>query len=280
MRRLVTAAMVAWLLCGPVTAPAAATGPRVLLVVTEKVMGVFDTTGFEEPRHVEAILAEALAARGLAPLDLDAVERSLGRARARQLLEGDEIVAREVALQQQADYLLTGTAISKPAGTRLFGTNMQSLQGTVSLRLIRNDDGRVLAAGSGQAAQAHLDEVQGGILALTEAANRAMKALEPVLESLVGTAPQSASDLDLQIEGLASFRHLDYLMGWILDDLPGVTDARLRGFHGGVADIDLFATTDSEAIARAAGNARFNGFRLRITHVTPSRIEMEAILEE
>lgn len=264
----------------PVPGAQAATRPTVLVIVTEKVMGVFDTTGFEEPRHVESILARELDRRGLAVLDLDTVQRSMSRLRARQLLEGDEVTAREVALQEEAEFLVMGTATSKPAGTRLFGTNMQSLQASVSLRVIRNGDGRVLGGVTAQASKAHLDEVQGGILALTAATEKALAELEPVLDRLTASPTAGSGTVSLLVEGLVSFRHLDYLMGYFQQDLPGVDDARLRGFHGGQAEIDLSARADTETIARAAANTRFTGFRLRVTHVTPSRIELEAILDE
>lgn len=254
--------------------------PTVLVVITEKVMGVFDTTGFEEPGHVETVLAAALHERGFAVLDLDAVQRKNSRAKARQLLEGDEIAAREVALVEEAEYLLVGTATSKPAGSRLFGTNMQSLQANVSVRLIRGDDGRVLGAATGHAAQAHIDEVQGGMLALTQATEKVLEGLGAALDRVVRPELAGAGELTVQIKNLVSFRHLDFLMGYFLDDLRGVDDARLRSFHGGVAEIGLSTTKDSETIARGASGAPFTGFRLKITQVTANRIEMEAVLEE
>lgn len=263
------------------TAPARAGGePTILVVVQEKVMGVFDTTGFEQPRHVEGLLAADLAERGLSALDLNAVERATSRAKARQLLEGDEVSAREVALQQQAQYLLMGSATSKPAGSRMFGTNMQSLQANVTLRLIRNDDGEVLGTASTQASEAHMDEVQGGILALTEATEKALEQLGPILDEVVRQEALGVGDLTVQVKDLVSFRHLDFLMGFFLDDVPGVDDARLRDFHGGVAEIALATSAGAEQVARTAASARFKGFRLRVTHVTSSRVEMEVVLEE
>ena len=253
--------------------------PTVLVVVTEKVMGVFDTTGFEQPGHVQALLATARDQHGLAVLDLDTVQRKISGAKARQLLEGDEITAREVALQEEAEYLLIGSATSKPAGTRLFGTNLQSLQANVTLRLLRGDDGRVMGAASAQGSQAHLDEIAGGMLALTEATESVLEALSPVLQGLArpGAAPES---LTVQVKGLVSFRHLDFLMAFFQNDLVGVDDARLRDFQGGIAQIGLATAAGAESIARGAVEARFTGFRLRVTRVTPSRIEMEAVLEE
>lgn len=262
---------------------AAAPRPTILLLVTERVMGVFGTTGYEQPRHAEARLAAALDARGFAVVDLQAVERVAGRARARQLLEGDDAVAREVALQQEAQYLLVGTALSKPAGGKLYGSELQSLQGSVTVRLLRSDDGRVLQAASAQAAQAHLDEVQGGMLAIGKAADGVLEQLAPALQSLLGGsggASAEPADVALHVEGLVSFRHLDYLMGHLESAVASIAGARLRSFHGGVADVALSTHDGAEGVARALGNAAFTGFRLRVTHVSPQRVEVEVVLDE
>lgn len=253
--------------------------PTVLVVVTEKVMGVFDTTGFEQTGHVDALLAAALDRRGLAALDLDTVQRKISSAKARQLLAGDELTAREVALQEEAEYLVVGTATSKPAGPRLFGTNMQSLQANVTLRLIRSDDGRILGAASARGSQAHLDEVQGGLLALGKATESAVGQLSDLLEGLARSGAVQ-DGLTLQVKGLVSFRHLDFLMAFFQNDLSGVDDARLRDFQGETAQIGLGGPAGAESVARGAAGAEFTGFRLRVTRVTPSRIEMEVVLEE
>jgi hypothetical protein len=278
MRSRVASAL-AGLLAGAPLAAAGAPGPTVLLLVTEKVVGVLGTAGYEQPGHVEALLAAALVERGFAVVDLDALDRAGGRAKARQLLEGDEIAAREIALQRQAAYLLVGTATSKPAGNKLFGSELQSLQGSVTVRLIRSHDGRALHAASAQAAQAHLDEVQGGLLALSKATATVLEQLGPVLDELLRETAAGPREVALQVKGLVSFRHLDYLIGYFERQIDGVEGARLLGFHGGVAQLELSTRSGSEEIARAAGNARFTGFRLRVTHVEPGRIELEAVVE-
>ncbi len=253
--------------------------PTVLVVVEEKVMGVFDTTGFEEPGHVEGLLDQELLRRGFVVLDLAEAERRVGRARARQLLEGDEVAAREVALQAEADFILSGTATAKPAGTPLFGTNMKSLQANVVLRLIRSD-GRVIGAGNGQAAQAHLDEVQGGLLALTKATEQAVAALASSFDQASQADQRAGAPLTVQIKGLVSYRHLDFLLGYLQQEMQGVDDATLRSFHGGVAELAISSGNDAAHFARAIGQVEFRGFSLDVTHVSPSLIEMEAVLDE
>jgi hypothetical protein len=274
------ALVLALLLAAASGAAGAPARPTILLLVTERVLGVFGTTGYEQPRHVEALLARALVERGFAVVDLDAAQRASSRAKTRQLLEGDELAAREVALQQEALYLLVGSATSKPAGGKLFGSELQSLQGSVTLRLIRSGDGSVVGTASGQAAQAHLDEVQGGLLALSKATEAVLAQLAPAFAALVREAAAGPGEVTLQVKGLVSFQHLDHLMGSFARDLPGIEGARLLGFHGGVAEVALTTRTDAASAARSLGNARFTGFRLRVTHVEAARIELEVVLEE
>jgi hypothetical protein len=259
---------------------AGAPGPPVLLLVDEQVAGVLGTAGYEQPGHVEALLAAALVERGFAVVDLEAHERALSRARARQLLEGDEAAARELALQRQARYLVAGTASSRPAGGPLFGSELRSVQGNVTLRLLRAHDGRILDAASAQAARAHLDEVQGGLAALSEATGKALEQLAPALDRLLREAAGGSGEVALQIKGLVSFRHLEALMAFFERQVGGVDGARLAAYHGGVAQLELATRVPSERIARAAGEARFTGFRLRATLVEPGRVELEAVLEE
>jgi hypothetical protein len=54
---------------------------------------------------------------------------------------------------------------------------MQSLQATVQVRAVRSDDGQVIATRSAQAAQAHIDELQGGVLAIQTASREVAEAL-------------------------------------------------------------------------------------------------------
>jgi len=248
-------------------------------VVAEKVMGVFDTTGFEEPGVVEGVLAKELEQRGLRVLDLEESERSATRAKVRQLLQGDELAAREVALLREADFLLTGSATSKPAGPRLLGTNMQSIQASVAVRLIRAD-GEVVASATGRAAEVHIDEIQGGFLALSKATEKVVEELDPALRRVALPSRREGTNLTLQVKGLVSYRHLDYLLGYLQDELAGSIAAQLRGYHGGVAEVGLVVQGDANGVARAVGNARFTGFRLEVTHVTPTLLEMEVVLDE
>lgn len=255
----------------------AATQPTILLVVPEKVMGVLGTAGFEQPRQVEAVFARELLERGFAVVDLEAVERVTGLAKARQLLEGDELTAREVAVAHQAEYLLVGTASSRPAAAKLFGSEMRSVQGTVSVRLIRSGDGRLLGSASAMAARPHIDEVQGGMLALAAAAEQALTQLEEVVERVRSESFAGPAELRMQVKGLFSFRHLDYLMRHFGREVPGVVDVRLVSFHEGLGELALTTRITAETLAQDVAVTDFGGFRLRVTHVAPGRLELEVM---
>jgi hypothetical protein len=143
--------------------------PKVMVVIEEKVAGIFGTTGWETVGQAESTLAETLLAAGFPVVDPQTVHRNVPRDKALRLLEGDQQAAAVAGLQFGAQVVISGQAISKNAGGKLLGTNMQSLQATVQVRAVRSDDGQVIATGSAQAVQAHIDELRGGALAIQEA---------------------------------------------------------------------------------------------------------------
>jgi hypothetical protein len=161
--------------------------PKVMVIIEEKVAGIFGTTGWETVGQAESTLAEKFLAAGFPVVDPQTVHRNIPRDKALRLLEGDQQAAAVAGLQFGAQVVITGQAISKNAGGRLLGTNMQSIQATVQVRAVRSDDGQVIATRSAQAAQAHIDELQGGVLAIQEASRELAETLvRDVLQSWQG----------------------------------------------------------------------------------------------
>jgi hypothetical protein len=148
-----------------------------MVVIEEKVAGLFGTTGWETVGQAENTLAEAFLAAVFPVVDPQTVHRNIPRDKALRLLEGDQQAAAVVGRQFGAQVVITGQAISKNAGGRLLGANMQSLQATVQVRAVRSDDGQIIATRSAQAAQAHIDELQGGVLAIQTASREVAEAL-------------------------------------------------------------------------------------------------------
>jgi hypothetical protein len=176
--------------------------------------------------------------------------------------------------------VISGQAISKNAGGKLLGTNMQSLQATVQVRAVRSDDGQVIATGSAQAVQAHIDELQGGVLAIQEASRQLAEPLiRDILQNWQGGGRGGAQHITLIISGLVSYRHLSAVQQFLSGDLEGVKAVNLRQFTQGTAELTLDYTGAASHIAEVLAKRRFPGYRLEPTNVTPNRLDVRAVLE-
>jgi len=253
--------------------------PRLMVIMQEKVMGVFGTTGFEVPTQAETSLMQHFDAQGFAVLDSQTVKRNITQAKGMRLLEGDDVAAAAVGLQHGAQYSVIGSAISKPAGSKLYGTQLQSIHATLTARVIRNDDARVVASGSAAATQAHIDEVQGGAMAIDKAAQQLAQELGEKILAAGDRDLGAGRELRIHISGLVSYRHLDFIMGFLDNEVAGIYEVTLRSFTSGIADLDVTHEEPAPDLARKLANHRFRGFRLEPTHVSSHRMDLRCILE-
>lgn len=255
--------------------------PKVMVVMEEKVAGVFGTTGWETVGQAESTLMSKLMAAGFQVVDAQTVRRNVPRDKAMRLLEGDERAAALAGLQFGAQVVILGTAISKNVGGKLYGTNMQSLHATVQARAIWSDDGRVIATRVTESQKAHLDEVQGGVLAIREATSELADALtSALLVTSVNRQPGGApQQITLSISGLVSYRHLAFIQQFLEKGVQGVTGVQMRQFAQGSAELGVDYAGRSDWIAAQLAQQKFTGFRLEPTSVTPNRLDIRAVLE-
>lgn len=251
--------------------------PTVLVVLQEKVGGVFGTTGWEVPTQAEITLMAALRDAGFPVVDSATVRANIDQAKGLRLLEADPRSAAALGLQHGAQVSIIGTAISKPAGAKLLETQMQSIQATVTARAIANDTGEILASGSANAAVAHIDEVAGGTQALAEATTTLAATLVPRLSAATDRPGGVIRSVRINISGLKSYRHLDYLLYFFEKKVNGVTAVYLRQFTNTVANINIEYDDQSAVLARKVTKEKFKGFRLEPTEVTDNRIDFSVV---
>jgi len=256
--------------------------PKIMIMMHEKVMGVFGTTGFEQPSQADTTMMQAFQDEGFMVVDPATVRRNISRSRGMRLLEGDNKGAAAVGLQHGAQFSIIGTAISKQAGSKLYGTQMQSIHATLTARVVRNDDARVIATGSARASQAHIDEVQGGVMAIEKAATTlANNLIDQIMvkweSEAVGIA--KSQSVSLNITGLHSYRHLDYIMNFLETKVKGVKAVHMRSFSQGIAELGVEYQGNMRELARYLSRQRFSGFRLEPTNVTQNQMDLKAILQ-
>lgn len=253
--------------------------PKVLILIDEKVMGVFGTTGHEVPNQAELTFAHKFNELGFPVVDAQQVRRNVQTSKGLRHLQGNDRAAAAVGLHNGARLSIFGTAISKQAATKLYGTRMQSIHATLTARVVRNDDARVIASGSASATKAHIDEIQGGALAIEEAARKLAGELAGQVLAKLEQEDQYGVALALNISGLVSYRHLDFIVNYFEKDVGGVDTVNLHSFTAGVADMGLEYQGQTQTLARLIANKQFKGFRLEPTNVSANRMDLAVVLD-
>lgn len=253
--------------------------PKVMVIIEEKVSGLFGTTAWENVGQAESTIMERLMAAGFNVVDPAQVRANIPRDKALRLLDGDPKAAAAAGLQYGAQVVITGRAFSKNAGAKLLGTNMQSIQATLQARVVRSDDGRVISSRSDQGTKVHIDEMQGGALAIKEASEKLSDAvINDILTSWKKEVYGRSQEITLVISGLVSYRHLSAVKKFLESDLQGVKAVHQRSFTHGTAELMLDYGGKTGFIADELANKRFIGFRLEPTNVTPNRLDVRAVI--
>jgi len=254
--------------------------PKVMVIIEEKVGGLFGTTAWENVGQAESTIMERLMAAGFNVVDPATVRANIPRDKALRLLEGDPKSAATAGLQYGAQVVITGRAFSKNAGGKLLGTQMQSIQATLQARVVRADDGRVISSRSEQGTKAHIDEMQGGALAIKEASEKLSETvINDILSSWKKEVYGRSQEITLVISGLVSYRHLAAVKKFLENDLQGVKAVHQRNFTQGTAELQLDYAGKTSLIADELSNKQFTGFRLEPTNVTPNRLDVRAIID-
>jgi len=254
--------------------------PKVMVIIEEKVGGLFGTTAWENVGQAESTIMERLMAAGFNVVDPATVRANIPRDKALRLLEGDPKASATAGLQYGAQVVITGRAFSKNAGGKLLGTQMQSIQATLQARVVRADDGRVISSRSEQGTKAHIDEMQGGALAIKEASEKLSDTvINDILSSWKKEVYGRSQEITLVISGLVSYRHLAAVKKFLESDLQGVKAVHQRNFTQGTAELQLYYAGKTSVIADELSNKQFTGFRLEPTNVTPNRLDVRAVIE-
>lgn len=255
--------------------------PKVMVVIDEKVGGLYGTTAFENVGQAESTINEKLINAGFNVVDSDTVKANITRDKALRLIEGDSSAAAAEGLKHGAQVVIMGKAFSKNAGGKLYGTNMQSIQATLQARVIRTDDAKVISSKSATGTQVHIDEMQGGAAAIKEASEQLADAMiNDILANWKKEVYGRSQELTLMISGLVSYRHLAAVKKFLEKNMQGVKAVHQRSFAGGVAELMLDYGGKSSNIADELASRKFTGFRLEPTNVTPNRVDVKAVLEQ
>ena len=255
--------------------------PKVMVIIDEKVGGLYGTTGWEEAGQAESTIMEKLLNAGFNVVDSQTVRTNITRDKALRLLEGDPEAAAAAGLQHGAQVVITGKSFSKNAGGKLYGTQMQSIQATVQARVIRTDDAKVIASRNETGRKAHIDELQGGALAIKEASEKLSDVLiADILSQWKKEVYGRSQEIQVIVTGIVSYKQLSTIKNFLEKEMQGVKTVYQRSFTSGVAELMVDYGGKSSNIADELASRKFTGFRLEPTNVTPNRIDIKVIVRK
>jgi hypothetical protein len=254
--------------------------PKVMVIIDEKVGGMYGTTGWESVGQAESTIMEKFIAAGFNVVDPATVKANITRDKALRMMEGDAAASAAEGLKYGAQIVITGKAFAKNAGGKLYGTRMQSMQATLQARVVRADTAKVISSRSATGAQVHIDELQGGALAIKEAGEQlAASLIQDITKQWSGEVYGRSQEMTVMISGLTSYNHLAAIKRFLEKETQGVRAVHQRSFTGGVAELSLDYGGKSVNIADELAARKFQGFRLEPTNVTPNRIDLKSVRE-
>lgn len=254
--------------------------PKIMFVIDEKVAGLFGTTAWETIGQTESTLSEEFINLGFTVVDPQIVKANITKQKALDLIAGNDQAAAAAGLQVGAQIVIVGKALSKNAGGKIFNSQLQSLQAVIQARVVRTDNAQVIGARSSRTSKAHLDEAQGGTIALESAAHQLATLLaQDITTKWRGETYGRNREISMHLSGLVSYRHLSFIRNFLVKEIEGVKAVHQRSFLAGVAELSLDYSGKSSHIADRLANHKFRGFRLEPVQVTLNKLVLNVILD-
>lgn len=254
--------------------------PKIMVLIDEQVGGLYATTAWENVGQAESTIMEKFINAGFNVVDSQTVRANIIRDEALRLLEGNAGAAAAEGLKYGAQIVITGRAYSKNAGGKLRGTQMQSLQATIQARVVRTDTAKIISSRSSTGTKVHIDELQGGALAIKEASEKlADDLMQDIIRQWRGEVYGRSQEITLMISGLVSYRHLSAIKKFLEKETQGVRAVHQKSYTGGAAELTLDYGGKSSNIADELANRDFPGFFLEPTNVTPNRVDVKVVIK-
>ncbi len=220
----------------------------------------------------EAAVIRELTSREFTVMDASTVRGSIDREAAIRAIEGDTAASQQVAQQIGAEVLITGRAVSEPAGS-ILGSSLSSYQATVTARAVKADTGEILGVSTGSGRAAHLNATAGGRQALDQAAGQAAGDLLSQITERWAKEVSGSRMIALSVSGVRK-EVFDDLVNLLRSRVRGVVDVYVRDFIGELGRVDVKYLGDAEALAQALMTFQPEGGQARVTAMTPNKLDV------
>src|SRR5574341_357740 len=243
--------------------------PRVMVMIAEQNVGDTNNLHYFEAdlTAAETAIIEVLRNKGFEVVDQAQAKENQERDEILSALEGNAKAAAVIAAAQQAELIITGKAVAKVStGINLGG--MKSCQTNIATSIISDDDAKIIATASENAAYPHIDEVTGGTLAIQKAARKCAETLATKVAAEAQKRFYNQATVNLRVQGYRDYNELQKFSNLLKYYLRGVKEVFQRSAAGGYANLDVKIVGTAKQLARELANKKFTPFRVDVTNAT------------
>ena len=173
-----------------------------------------------------------------------------------------------------ADVIISGKTISRASRDNKNPNSDINIQASVNLETRQIKDGRLIASSSGISELNHNDELAGGELAISKAANQAATELIANLTSSGSQNVVSGMNIVLIVNGLKSLEGLLLFQREFEDRIDGLKSMQRRTFSSGTAAYDLVSISDGKAIADKLISRGLYSFKVKVRSQSQQSLEL------
>jgi hypothetical protein len=181
-----------------------------------------------------------------------------------------------LAQQVDADVVITGKAVARLSGNVL-GTEMKSVEASLSGRTVRVDNGMVMGTFDVSGAAVHVNEMVAGTEALSIASSNVVEHLTRHIATGWGRGTGQTVLVELVVQGIREYIDFVKFRRILKNEMRGVKNVYLRAIKAGEAKMDVDLQGDTRTLADELMLKSFDGFGVNIFEISQNRIKLEFI---
>jgi hypothetical protein len=216
-------------------------------------------------------MADGFRAKNFPVTDTSAVKGAMLNEFDKPYLTDQEAV--KFARMLNADVVVFGKATAHQA-PNVMGTEVRSFKGSLSVRALRTDTGKEIAAVDRNTVAAQMDELAGSKEALSNAGALAGDELAAQIAAAWRAEGSRPASVEVLVEGTENLAHFVALRK-ALNEAPGVEGVRVKEMRRDQATLSVDYQGKAEDLAAALIVKTFDSFRVNIEEISPYYLKVK-----
>jgi len=253
--------------------------PRVLVMVQEKNVDVVHWhVQSKESNSAENIIWNVLEIKGFKSVDQTGLIANLTPDIEKAFYTDDVRQALTFSAGYDADIVIIGKAISRPITVAGASSDSLTVQAMVTLKAYRTSSGEEIANSATSASTITKNEIAGGAIAITKAAEEAALKLAPGIIENWTTVEETTVPITMFINGLKSIEDLITFKHEFRDKVSSVKTFERRTFSGSAAAYDLEITNTVPEIVAELSKNELKSFEVQVRSQSENALELKVKL--